>query len=558
MGLGDKITIVIDAVTGNATSAIKSFRTEVAAAQGVAGKLKAGWKSASASISANAGVLAATAGTALVTFGIKAVHAFESTAKAAVDLGKATGLSTEQASRWIAVADDYEVSASALASALGKMGKNLDAAAMEKYGIVTRDAAGNARDSNEIFLDVLETLNNTAPAERAKVGADLLGRGWGAIAPILGKTRAEYEKMLGQVERGQVVTEKEAKKAEKMRLAEDALKDALNEATLAVGGFVAEMAPMIQSVAEGIETLSDLTQEFGLLEKAAQAVDYTNPVSAIRELKDAATDFTPAEDMGLEDMVRLFRESGVSAEQATPQLEKWIAKNKDAGLTLDDLEKRIWGTVAATKELSPSAFDAAKMADKEATAFRKVSDALIEMQKILGQLDNEEAALNLADQFDETKRAAEEAFYAVASKAPDAEQKLRDAEQATIDLKRETIDYAAKVAGLPPSKVTQIVALIDEGKLAEADALLKKLTATRTAWVVPVVGSGGGNTGDLSGSSGSVGGNKIESVGGVRGSGEPSIVINVNVTTTGDGRSIVEAVTGAVKDGVRAAWMALP
>lgn len=551
-GFVERISVIIDSKLEG--GGFKGFKAAVAEADTLGGKFKAGWKNVSSQVQANAGTLAATAGAALLAFGMKASQAFQGVAKAAVDMGKATGLSTEQASRWIAVADDYQVSASTLTTALVKVGKSLDSASFEKYGIATRDAAGNAREANDIFLDVLEVLNNTAPAERAKVGTDLLGKGYKELAPLIGKTRDQYQDMLSTVEAGQVITEKEAKKAERLRLAEDALKDALNEATLAVGGFVAEMAPMIESVTEGINVVSELQQEFGLLEKAAGLVDFTNPITAVQKFKEVTTDFTPAQDLGLEDMVRLFKESGVSVEQATPQLEAWIAKNKDAGLTLADLEMKIWGTVSATDELKPSLFAAALMLDKQAKSTRYVSRDLLELQGILSDLTDEEAGLDLANQFAQTQQAAESAFYAVASGAEDADQQLRDAEQSTIDLKRELIDYATNVAKLPPSKVTDIVALIDQGKLAEAEALLKKLTATRTAFVQPVVGSGNGNTGSVTPVNPGVGGNYIQSVGGGRGaSGDTFNFYGVDLSNA---RAIVDAITAAKKDGARADWMA--
>ena len=555
MAFVERLKIILDMEGDHAKTGLRAIGKEISAADGLAGKFKAGWKGAMDTAKANAAAFATVAGAALVTFGIKAVHAFESTAKAAVDLGKATGLSTEQASRWIAVGDDYEVSAPASATALAKVGKSLDSAAFDKYGIATHDAAGNARDANDIFLDVLDTLNNTAPAERAKVGTDLLGKGYKELAPLVGKSRAEYEKMLSTVEAGQVVTEKEAKKAERMRLAEDKLKDALGEVTLAVGDFVAGMAPMIESLSDGITAASGLSEEFGLLDKAVTVVDFTNPITAIQKLKEESTNFTPAEDMGLEDMVRLFKESGVSAEQAIPQLERWIAKNQDAGLTLDDLQKRIYGTVSATQELSPSAYDAARMLDKQAKSTRYVSEDLLELQGILDDLSDEEAALDLADQFAQTEQASKDAFYAVASGAEDADQQVRDAKQSVIDLKTETAKYATEVAGLPPSKVTQILALIDEGKFAEADALLKKLTMTRTVTVVPVAAVNGsdGSTGN-GGYFPHVGTPGVNSVRETRGGGGDTYNF-YGVTTP---MEIVDAITKAKKDGARADWMANP
>jgi hypothetical protein len=256
----ERISVIVDAKFDQATAGFKKFSADVRAAEGAAGKFKAGWSNAAAGVKQNAGMIATTAGAALVAFGVKAVGAFTDVAKASVDMSKATGLSVEEASRWIAVGDDYEVTAEQLAGAMGRIGKSLDSAKWDKYGIATRDAAGNARDANDIFIDVLTTISNTKPAEQARVGAELLGKGWQGIAPILGKTRDEYEDMLSTVEDGQVITDSEAKKAEKMRLTQDKLADAFGEVTLAAGELIAGAEPVIDLFADLVSGAAKLAK----------------------------------------------------------------------------------------------------------------------------------------------------------------------------------------------------------------------------------------------------------------------------------------------------------
>ncbi len=122
------------------------------------------------------------------------------------------------------VGDDFGVSAEQMAAGVGKITKSLDSEKWAEYGIATRDAAGNARDANTILLDTFDMLGRvTNETDRARIGADLFGKGYANLAPLIGKTRVEYEDMLGAVEKGQVITAKEAEKAERMRKAEDAL-----------------------------------------------------------------------------------------------------------------------------------------------------------------------------------------------------------------------------------------------------------------------------------------------------------------------------------------------
>lgn len=258
-GYLDRINVLIDVNTTKATEGLKNFRRSIAEADGVSGKLKAGWSSVTGGIKKNAGMLAAGAGAALVAFGVKAVGAFTDAAKAAIDFGKATGTTTEQASRWIAVADDFGMSASDLQAALGRVTKTIDTGKWAEYGIATRDASGKVRDANDIFLDALGKLGQVTDAtERARIGNDLFGKGFAALSPLIGKTRAEYETMLGAVQRGQVITDDEADSAERMRIAQDNLNDALGEVTLAFGEAVAKGSPFLGVLTGVVQKAADL------------------------------------------------------------------------------------------------------------------------------------------------------------------------------------------------------------------------------------------------------------------------------------------------------------
>jgi hypothetical protein len=308
MAFEDRIRVVVDLVTDKATSGIKSFRTEVAAAEGFTGKLRAGVSSLKDSFSSAAAspiAMGAAVGVAAKA-GLDAVHAFESTAKAAVDLAAATGLSTEQASRWIGVGDDFQVTAEALTMGIGKIGKTLDGAQWDKYGIATHNAAGEARAANDILLDAFTKLSSvTNETQRAKEGNDLFGRGYAQLAPLIGHTRAEYEKMLGSVETGQVITAKEAAKAEAMRHAEDDLADAIKNLQLALGGLVADIAPVIENMAHGITTAEAFAGSIAHVVDAIPGVgklggvsgivkaslnDIINPVHNVKEGFDSLTD----------------------------------------------------------------------------------------------------------------------------------------------------------------------------------------------------------------------------------------------------------------------------
>lgn len=87
------------------------LRSDIAAADTVTGKFKAGIKGTGDMLKQNAAPAAMAVGSALVAFGAKAVSAYQDAALAAGEFADATGVSVEQASRLIEVAGDVGVKA---------------------------------------------------------------------------------------------------------------------------------------------------------------------------------------------------------------------------------------------------------------------------------------------------------------------------------------------------------------------------------------------------------------------------------------------------------------
>lgn len=277
MGMKETFQIVIDVATESSQKSLKGLRSEVSNTEGGFNKFKTGVSGSLDYVKDHAGAFALGAGAALVGFGVKAVAAFEDAAKAAIDLSSATGLSIEDASRWIGVGDDFKVSAEAIATGLGKVTKTMDSGKWESYGIAVRDAGGQSREVNDILLDTFDMLSNvTNQTDRARIGQELFGKGYQSLTPILGHTRKEYEAMLGAVESGQVITKEEAANAENMRLAQDQLADALHEVTLKAGAAAVKLAPVVTAIADIISSTGvwgDSGQALGAYEDALDVMD---------------------------------------------------------------------------------------------------------------------------------------------------------------------------------------------------------------------------------------------------------------------------------------------
>lgn len=160
---------------------------------------------------------------------------------------------------------------------------------------------------------------------------------------------------------------------------------------------------------------------------------------------------------------------------------------------LDDVAGAMGGLVTSTDDVTIALgnADSAMLGVKRATDQAATAAANLDAKwnALKGRVDDDQAWLNLQDTFDATQLAAEEAWTAAANGAADTEAKVRDADQATNDLKLQVIDYAAQVLGLPPSRVTEILADLDAGSVVEVERTLADLTKTRDA-VIRVITTG--------------------------------------------------------------------
>lgn len=523
--MANKISVLIDVAVDKAVSNLKNFRTSIANAQGVGDKFKAGWQSATDSVKQNAGALATAGGAALLAFGVKAVAAFTDAALAAENAGKAMGTSTEQASRWIAVGDDFGLTAEQVAAGLGKVTTTINDSKWDKYTIATRDASGAARDANEILLDTFDALSKeTNLTERSRMAKELLGKGYANLAPLIGKTRDELEGYLSSVEDGQVITQEEADRAREMALAQDALSDALGEVTLAAGSVIAKFAPLIERMADAITTATELSARLGVVGDVLEAEakfltgDFTGALSGA---VGAQVDFK----LSAEELEKSLRAQGVSQENIVWLLERQAKESKKTGGEVDDLAGStddLGGAVSDANREIDEGHDRLRDYDRATTDANDATRNLVDsVARLRGELDQEQAALDY-----------KQAINDFAQSMRDAKGDTNAQAQALLDFKRELLDYLGTIDGVPTLKQTQIVAMIDAGKLLEAAAAIDQLVKERTVTIktqisgssggkAPAKLPGGGKASESVGMAGDFGGG-----GGVMSAGPISITIN--------------------------------
>lgn len=458
----ERIRLIFDVDSKGATTGFRGFASSVKQAEGLTGKMKAGVGSLSATLKANLATAAAAAGAALVAFGVQAVQAFTGAAKAAKDTAAATGLSTEEASRWIAVADDMEISTEQLTTGLAKVAKSLGGDQWSKYGIATRDGAGMVRDANDVILDAFDVLAKIPNAtERAAVGNELFGKSYTNLSPLIGKTRDELVKWLDDVEDGQVITDEEAKKAEEMRLAWDELSDAIKELQLEFGKALTQLAPLLVGIAKlvtivtkGIDPLFD----FGV---AIASIDWQDPIGGADKLRKSVY-------AAVHEMAAGEPEFSRSAQEIGLKLGALATKAEAVTDAVDD-QKRAWQKL--DKTLSDSS-----MFESTMLGLDDIRDELADIDKKVaeGSITWEEAG------------------------------RLRTL--AVNDQKSAVNRLIEEVLRLPPEAATEINVLIDQGKFDEAKAKLDslKVVTTSVSAGISAVGAMSGPGAALGGAAGSV------------------------------------------------------
>lgn len=221
-----------------AESAFSKFRREVGAAQGGMAKFQTVSNAAFDSIKRNAAGFAAAAGTAIATFVVKSVTSFQNLALAAGKFSDATGLSTEQASRFIEVAGDIGIESSVLESAFNRMNRAIAAGAKE-FGMINAEivrTSSGAVDVQQTFFNVIDGLRGIEdPALRAQAATAILGRGWQSLARIVDEGSVVLARSLEKVDVSKLITDQEEAQAKKFQAALDDVKDSFESLGLTVG-----------------------------------------------------------------------------------------------------------------------------------------------------------------------------------------------------------------------------------------------------------------------------------------------------------------------------------
>jgi len=503
MAFSDKLTVVIDFVTGPAQSGLGKMRGEVKKAEGAFGKMQAAGNVAFDSVKANAANFAMAAGGALIAFGVKSVKAFQDTALAAGAFADATGVAVDEASRLIEVAGDFGIEAGAVQGAMQKMNKAIGDGkpVMDEFGDSIMRASDGTVDSAATFQNLVTKIGAIKdPTERAKAAQEAFGRSYGDIARFMEMSATDLASALGNVSEQKVIDQAELEKARKFQASMDNLKDKIEDVSLALGE---QLVPALAEAADDVVWLVDKVNDLsGAIENATGndlagwAEKLTSPVDVATSAMDWFTDAIG---------------SNVSATDGISYAWDYFTGNLEDGTTAIEDGTEAAGAMAAmyAERVIPAvddstyAFDAAAeqandLAIKTGRVERAAEALSDEWDRLKGKIDDEQAWLNLQATFDDLRDKGAAAMQAVADGTEDAAELMHGYKTGVNAAQQEVFDLG-KELGLLPDEVSVLLELVENGQIDELERRLAILTRNRTANLDIIARGGAGYGGRYDG-----------------------------------------------------------
>lgn len=528
----DTIRLVLNMdVDKTASSSLKTLKTDIDNTDGAWGKMKVGAGGAMDFVKNNATGLALGAGAAVAAFATKAVVDFQNVALAAGKFSDATGVSTEDASRFIEVAKDLGIGVEGVEKTIGFMNRTLGQTP-EKFAaagveiVRTKDGAVDVAATFANVVDVLDKIED--PSKRAAVAQQLLGRSWMQSAELIASGADGVKAALAGVEDAKVMSPAQVAQAKAFRDTMDELQGVLESFTLTIGQHLVpvltDVAGAVKPVVEGFGKVRDAAEKLADVPIAGTIL--TNFIHPFENLKKAF-DLLPTDD---EIHDRLFGEGMDDIEAAiSPELLARLdaanTKAREMGSVITRLADAFGPFGESVKQTGKTQEEFEAAVKASAAALHEQADALNEqIDAMHGSADatvaSDDAQREFAQAVHDSMTAVDDSTTATNEKA-DAEREERDAAidaaNAAVELgqrqaeaagktqsatgkvdtfnssllanahfatpaARDAIaDYILEANGIPASKGTDIKAAIQRGDFDTAARLLGELSAARSA-----------------------------------------------------------------------------
>ena len=419
------------------------LRADIAAADGVTGKFKAGIKGAGDMLKQNMAAGAMAAGAAVFTYGVKAVAAFQETALAAGKMADATGLTVEQSSRLMEVAGDLGIEVGTVQGAIQKFNNAIAGGRLDEFADSIVTAKDGSIDAYESFINTATAIGKIQdPTKRAQAAQKAFGKSYGEIAELMTMDADQLRSALDGVSDAKVIDENELRQARQFRDLLDQLKDRLDDVQLTVGERVIPRLLMMGKAVTGIADALDKIPDGGLLfgfdsdseRKALTAIGlYDDAAMAVGEVIDKTTELSvPVAQTGT-DLADLDK-----ATTSAANAQRDLAETASAtGTAFHGMSKEAWDTVDATRAAKDVAGD--------------LNDAYDDLLGIIDQ----------GEKWD----AFSEAVWDLSDGAGDSAKETRE-------WQRQTADLVMSLDEMPDEQKTKILAQIEEGDIATVNGIL--------------------------------------------------------------------------------------
>lgn len=247
--------------SGEAAAKQTLFQKATTGAGVAANQLSGGLIPATKGLQAAAVAGGALVGVGLAKFAADAVGEFVSLASQVREFQRASGASAEDASRFVAVLDDMQISSETGSKAIFKMAREIGQGGGElaKFGVEVARNKDGTTNLTETLLNVSDAYTAMHdPAERAALVQAAFGRAGKELIPVLEQGRKGLKDFFADAEKhGQLLSDDDVTRARQLELALDDLQDTFRGFKLEAGQFlVPAVTTGLQGVTQTLEVVN--------------------------------------------------------------------------------------------------------------------------------------------------------------------------------------------------------------------------------------------------------------------------------------------------------------
>jgi hypothetical protein len=444
------ITDLQDKGIRDAKKAFGDFKTAVNNAEGGLDKFKAGSSAIFDAVKANAVTFGIAAGAAVIGFAKESITAFQTVALEAGKFADATGLAVEDASRYIEAAGDIGIPIDAVEGAIGRLNKTIgaDPDKVRDLGVDLVYLKDGSLDVNETFLNTIDRLKKIKdPAEKAKVAAQLLGKGWQSMSELIEMGADDLKTALKNVGDAQVVDSDELRKAKEFRDTMDDFGDKAKALAIKFGEF---LVPIITDIVELIDKMvTGLGDTYNWLQKQWDKTYFSTVWDDIGDTAEMVVDDIKE---GFKDIFGMFS----SKKEVIPVFAEEMKAAREDTEDFRDVIKQT--RLDAVMPLKTTLNDTWK-------EIRNVDDA---WKDLIGSLETDVAIDNAKTSLDNLGTAAAQAFTTGSTE---------DIAAYREQLLKATTDIMNLALNMDDISSHQVKVLVDKGDLEGALALIGQIKA---------------------------------------------------------------------------------